>query len=202
MARSVLYSKISPITITEALAMNTLFWILWFGIIIQVTSSERTFRVKLTEFSVKYRDTNIVRNADFRITLMNNRTYVNGEMSLKSDVPEIDLRTTMDFWKHNNTKRKFKLYDVRVDACLFLRTVHRNSLFNIYVKSFKKHTNANLVCPLKKNFNYTLNNWYMEENDLPGFIPLGVFRTITDYFFLQKKLGLRIETWGQVYPYP
>ncbi|EDV33189.1 uncharacterized protein Dana_GF20037 [Drosophila ananassae] len=182
--------------------MTTLLWILWFFTINQITSSERSFRVKLTEFSVKYKDTSVVRNAGFRITELNNRSYVNGELSFKSDVPEIDMRTTMDFWKHNNTKRKFKLYDVRVDACLFLRTVHRNSLFNIYVKSFKKHTNANLVCPLKKNFNYTLNNWFMEENDLPVFIPLGTFRTISEYFLLKRKLGLRIETYGQIYPYP
>lgn len=136
--------------ITGALAMNTLFCILWLATIYQVTSSDRNFRVRLTDFSVKYKDTSVIRNVGFRITEVDNRTYVNGEMSLKSDVPVIDMRTTMDFWKNNNMKRKFKLYDVRLDACLFLRTVHRNSLFNIYVKSFKKHTNANLVCPLKK----------------------------------------------------
>lgn len=42
----------------------------------------------------------------------------------------------------------------------------------------------------------------MEENDLPVFIPLGTFRTISEYFLLKRKLGLRIETYGQIYPYP
>lgn len=42
----------------------------------------------------------------------------------------------------------------------------------------------------------------MEENDLPSFIPLGSFRTLSEYFHQKGKLGLRIETFGHIYPYP
>ncbi|KAH8266600.1 hypothetical protein KR018_002932, partial [Drosophila ironensis] len=183
------------------LAMNTLLCTLCLNFVLRVMTQDRHFRVKLNEFSVKFKNPEVIRNADFRLSQLENRSIVNGEMSFKSDIMDISLRTTMDFWKINNTQKKFKLYDIHLDACLFLNTLHRNSLFNIYVKSFKKHTNAELVCPLKKNFNYSLNNWYMDERELPSFIPLGTFRTNSEYFSL-KRLLLRVVTYGKVYPYP
>lgn len=128
--------------------MSSLFRLLWFNILICANTEERRFRVKLDEFSVRYKVRDLIEHIDFRITHINNRSYVNGEMALKCVVRDIDMHTTMDFWKTNN-QNKIKLYDVRLDACKFLRTAHRNALFNIYVKSFRKHTNADLNCPLK-----------------------------------------------------
>ncbi|KAH8412550.1 hypothetical protein KR009_002938, partial [Drosophila setifemur] len=185
---------------SKAIAMNTLFWIFWINNFLSVKTQDRNFRIKLDEFSVRYKDSGLIEHVDFRISKLDNRSYVNGEMKLYGDVPDIDMRTTMDFWKVNNSK-KFKLYNVRLDACRFLKTFHRNSLFNIYVKSFKKHTNADLICPLKKNFSYTLTNWHMDEKDLPPFIPYGSFRTVSEYFSL-SRLGVRIVTQGKVYPFP
>ncbi|KAH8246579.1 hypothetical protein KR032_008879, partial [Drosophila birchii] len=180
----------------KASIMSPLFRLLWFNLFICVNTEERNFRVKLDEFSVRYKVRDLIEHIDFRIAQINNRSYVNGEMALKSVVKEIDMHTTMDFWKANNQK-KIKLYDVRLDACEFLRTAHRNGLFNIYVKSFRKHTKADLNCPLKTNYNYSLRNWHMDEKDLPPFVPFGKFRTITEYS-TQQRLALRIVTQGKV----
>ncbi|XP_016961628.1 uncharacterized protein LOC108032329 [Drosophila biarmipes] len=180
----------------KALTTCTLFWILWFNNHICLKCQERNFRIKLEEFSVKYRVRDLIEHIDFRIVHLNNRSFVNGEMILKSDVEDILMHTAMDFWKASN-KKKLKLYDGRMDACKFLRTSHRFGLFNIYVKSFRKHTNANFSCPLKMNYSYTLTNWHMDERDLPPFVPFGTFRTITEYF-TQDRLALRIATQGKV----
>nr|XP_016932685.1 uncharacterized protein LOC108011629 [Drosophila suzukii] len=180
----------------KALVTYALFWILWFNNHICLKSEERIFKIKIDEFSVKYKLRDLIDNIDFRIIHLNNRSYVNGEMMLKSDVKDILMHTAMDFWKSSN-KKKLKLYDGRLDACQFLRTAHKNGLFNIYVKSFRKHTNANLACPLKMNYSYTLRNWHMDEKDLPPFVPFGTFRTITEYF-TQERLALRIVTQGKV----
>ncbi|XP_044251180.1 uncharacterized protein [Drosophila takahashii] len=182
----------------KALATYALFWILWSSNHIGLKCEERKFRINLDEFSVKYKVRDLIENIDFRIVHLNNRSYVNGEMKLKSDVEDILMHTTMDFWKSSN-KKKLKLYDGRMDACQFLKTAHRNGLFNIYVKSFRKHVNANLACPLKMNYSYTLRNWHMDEQDLPPFVPFGTFRTLTEYF-TQDRLGLRIVTQGKVVP--
>ncbi|KAH8340561.1 hypothetical protein KR059_001214, partial [Drosophila kikkawai] len=202
----------------KASIMSPLFRLLWFNLFICVNTEERGFRVKLDEFSVRYKVRDLIEHIDFRIAQINNRSYVNGEMALKCVVRDIDMHTTMDFWKANN-QNKIKLYDVRLDACEFLRTAHRNGLFNIYVKSFRKHTKADLNCPLKtvsprhtfiyrngtvlhyndfpQNYNYSLRNWHMDEKDLPPYVPFGKFRTITEYF-TQQRLALRIVTQGKV----
>ncbi|EDW88325.1 uncharacterized protein LOC6527523 [Drosophila yakuba] len=183
----------------RTLATSTLFWLLWFSSHICLKCEERNFRIKMDEFSVKYKVRDLIQHIDFRIVNLNNRSYVNGEMIVKSDVEDIIMHTSMDFWKRSNQK-KIKLYDGRLDACQFLKTSHRNGLFKIYVKSFKKHVHGNLTCPLRMNFNYTLTNWHMDEKDLPPFVPLGKFRTVTEYF-TQERLALRIVTQGKVLSY-
>ncbi|KAH8412737.1 hypothetical protein KR009_005033 [Drosophila setifemur] len=199
--------------------MSTLFWILWLSTIIPVMTQERHFRLRLDEFSIRFRDPGIFEYVDFRITQLDNRSYVNGEMLFKIDIPVVNVRTSMDFWKPNSQK-KFKLYNVRLDACQFLKTFHRNSLLNIYANIFRKHTNADLMCPLKKvrnydnnvdmnrlssfnyskNFSYTLTNWHMDEMDFPSYTPLGTFHTITE-FSAESRLALRVVTYGKVFPF-
>ncbi|KAH8263870.1 hypothetical protein KR038_008397, partial [Drosophila bunnanda] len=156
--------------------MSPLFHLLWLNLFNCVNTEERIFRVKLHEFSVWYKVRALIEHKDFRIAQINNRSYVNGKMTLKCVVRNIDMHTTMDFWKASN-QNKIKLHDV-LDFFAFLRTAHRNGLFNIYVKSFRKHTKA----VLKTNYKYSLRNWHMDEKDLHPFVPLGKFRTITEYF--------------------
>ncbi|XP_034667628.1 uncharacterized protein LOC117901105 [Drosophila subobscura] len=176
--------------------MNTLFWIIISSSVISlikpVIAEEMT--VHFDEFVLTYWKPDIFERADCQLFQKDNRSYVNGEFVFKRNVGEFSVRTAMDFWKPNN--QKMKIYDVRFDGCLLLRTAHKNRLFNIYVKSFRKHANANLICPFKANFSYTLTNWQLETQDLPSFIPVGRFRTITEYF-TQKQLGARFVTQGK-----
>ncbi|EDW37112.1 GL26066 [Drosophila persimilis] len=176
--------------------MNTLFWIIISSSVISlmkpVISGEMS--VYFDEFVIKYWMPDLFEKVECELFHIDNRSYVNGGFMLKRNVSEISVRTAMDFWKPNN--QKMKIYDVRLDACLLLRTAHKNRLFNIYVKSFKKHTKANLICPFKANYSYTFTNWQLETQDLPSFIPVGTFRTITEYF-TQQQLGARIVTSGK-----
>ncbi|XP_022231911.2 uncharacterized protein LOC111080543 [Drosophila obscura] len=176
--------------------MNTLFWIIISASVIilkkPVISGEMS--VYFDEFVVKYWTTDLFEKVDYKLFYMDNRSYVNAEFVLKRSIGDINVRTAMDFWKPNN--QKLKIYDVQFDGCLLLKTAHKNRLFNVYLRSFKKHLNANLTCPMKANFSYTLSNWRLEAQDLPPFIPVGRFRTITEYF-TQKQLGARIVAQGK-----
>jgi len=42
-------------------------------------------------------------------------------------------------------------------------------------------------------------DWFVDENDLPLFVPPGTFRTITE-FFTQKRLAIRVVAHGKVLP--
>ncbi|XP_020809340.1 uncharacterized protein LOC110185029 [Drosophila serrata] len=178
--------------------MNTLYMICGLYIFINIASTdERNFRVHFDEFAMKYMVPDVFEKMDCQLYYINNRSYVNAEMILKRNIGEINVRASMDFWKTNNRQKKVKLYDVQVDGCSFLRSVHKNKLFNIYVKSFKKHANVNLVCPLKANFSYKLQDWYLDELDLPPFSPIGQFRTVTKYY-TQNRLALNLVTSGEI----
>lgn len=129
--------------------MNTLHFICGLYVFMDIASADdRNFRIHFDEFAIKYKVPDLFERMDCRLLHVNNRSYVNAEMILKRNVGDINVRASMEFWK-SNSKPKVKLYDVQVDGCSFLRSIHKNKLFNIYVKSFKKHANTNLVCPLK-----------------------------------------------------
>ncbi|KAH8340560.1 hypothetical protein KR059_001212 [Drosophila kikkawai] len=177
--------------------MNTVYLICGLYVFMDIASTdERNFRIHFEEFAIKYKVPDLFAKMDCRLYHINNRSYVNAEMILKRNVGDINVRASMEFWKPNSQK-KLKLYDVRVDGCSFLRSVHKNKLFNIYVKSFKKHANVNLACPLKANYSYKLEDWYLDELDLPPFAPIGQFHTLTEYYS-QKRLVIRIVTSGEI----
>ncbi|XP_017132345.1 uncharacterized protein LOC108149358 [Drosophila elegans] len=159
-------------------------------------SDKRNFRIYFDEFAIKYKVTDIFEKVDCHLVQLNNRSYVNGEMILKRSVGDLNVRTIMDFWKPN-TQIKTKLYDVRLDGCNLLRSLHKNKLFNLYVKSFKKHSNVILLCPFKANYSYKMVDWFLDEKDLPPYVPLGKFRTITEYS-TQQRLAIRIVVHGEV----
>ncbi|XP_050741560.1 uncharacterized protein LOC108032331 [Drosophila biarmipes] len=161
-----------------------------------VCGENRGIRVYFDDFVVKYKAPDIFVKMDSNLTQSNNRSYINLEVILKKDVNDINVRLSMEFWKPN-AKAKMKLYDVRVDGCQLLRSIHQNKLFNVFVKSFKKHANVILMCPLKANYSYKMVNWFLDENDLPAFVPVGKFRTLTEYY-TQQRLGIRIVASGDV----
>ncbi|KAH8263844.1 hypothetical protein KR038_002016 [Drosophila bunnanda] len=177
--------------------MNTLYLICGLHIFINIASTdERNFRIHFDEFVIKYKMPGLFAKMDCQLYQLNNRSYVNGEMILQRSIGDIKVQASMEFWKPSSQK-KLKLYDVRVDGCSFLRSVHTNKLFNIYVKSFKKHANVDLICPLKANYSYKLQDWYLDEQDLPPFAPIGQFRTLTEYY-VQNRMAIRFVTSGEI----
>ncbi|KAH8328519.1 hypothetical protein KR067_010360 [Drosophila pandora] len=176
--------------------MNTLCLVWGLYVLMDVTlGDERKFRIYFEEFTIKYKDPDLFEKLESTLTQRDNRSFVNAEMILTRNVTDVGVHTSMDFWKPN-THQKKKMYDIRVDACPILRRVQNNKFFNLYIKSFKRHVNFNLACPLKSNHSYKLMDWYLDEMDLPHFIPIGVFRTVTEYFTM-KKMVISIVAKGQ-----
>ncbi|XP_022231931.2 uncharacterized protein LOC111080559 [Drosophila obscura] len=106
-------------------------------------------------------------------------------------------RTSLDMWKSRN--QIIRLYDVLLDACLFLDVSHNNRLFNVFAKAQRKY--SNLSCPVKANLIYAFNQFYIDEQQLPSFIPLGGFRSLIEYSS-KHKLTARIITRGKIVPRP
>ncbi|XP_017047730.2 uncharacterized protein LOC108092601 [Drosophila ficusphila] len=161
-------------------------------------TDERNFRIYFDDFVIKYKVPDIFEKVDSYVVQLNNRSYANIEMVLKRDLADVKVRAIMDFWKPNNPK-KIRFYDIRLDACALLQTFHKNKLLNSYMKSFKKHANIILLCPFKANFTYKWSNWFVDEQDLPPFLFLGKFRTITEYFTLGRYIA-RVVVHGEVLP--
>ncbi|XP_033174002.1 uncharacterized protein LOC117150942 [Drosophila mauritiana] len=179
--------------------MKTLYFIFGLYFLMDVAKCENSkLRIFFDEFAIKYKVPDVFEKMDCNLYQANNRSYVNVEMKLKREVADLNVRTVMEFWKPN-AKTKMKLYDVRLDGCLILRTIHKNKLFHFYVKSFKKHSNVILSCPFKANLTYKMDDWFLDEEELPPFAPVGQFRTVTEYFN-QQRLIIRVVAHGAILP--
>lgn len=184
-------------------------------VVFVVASEKRNFRFVFDTVVVKHWAPDLVEELNFTMTQQNNRSLISGHLILKRIIDNLYVNTTMDFWKDGKDKRR--LYNLQTDACQFLTMVHKSHLLNIFAKSFQKHTSGKLVCPLKavslmnvllisipfpfvlycQYFNYTLNNWFLNEEDFPNYVPRGIFQTITEYL-VNKKKTFRILARGQV----
>ncbi|XP_016978109.1 uncharacterized protein LOC108043809 [Drosophila rhopaloa] len=174
--------------------MRTWFWIRWLLIFKCVSTAQRNFRIFYDDVNVKIFDMDRVEKFGCQVLQMNNRSYTNCQVRLRHNIIKLTVRTALDFFKQNG--QSMKLYDVRLDACRFMDTVHKNRMFNIYAKSLKKL--SNLKCPLKANFNYTLEKLYLDEQDFPSFVPFGTFRSFSEFYVNQSIVGARIKVHGKV----
>ncbi|EDW37114.1 GL26068 [Drosophila persimilis] len=177
--------------------MGTVFWICWFFLLSMSKDvrTERNFRFVLDEIIVSSCDPDFIETFEFQISQINNRSYVDSQMVLKRTVDSVGAHATLDFAKENS--KKMRLYDVQVDACLFLGDRHRNRLFSMYAKGLKKH--SNLSCPFKANFNYTMDKMYVDEEEFPTFVPFGSFRSVVEYLH-NDGIGARTVTRGRFIP--
>ncbi|XP_043640840.1 uncharacterized protein LOC122611660 [Drosophila teissieri] len=178
--------------------MKTLYFLCALYLLMDLAKGQNRLRILFDEFVIKYKAPDVFEKMDCYLFQASNRSYVNAEMILKKEVADLNVRSSMEFWKPN-AKTKLKLYDVRVDGCLVLRTMNKNKLFYIFVKSFKKHANVILTCPFKANFTYKMDDWFLDEEELPHFVPVGKFRTVTEYFN-QQRLIIRVVAHGGILP--
>ncbi|EDV90243.1 GH25073 [Drosophila grimshawi] len=162
--------------------MSVYLWLLLISI--GVVSEERHFKFIFDRLTVKHFG-EIVEELNYSLIQLNNRSYISANLLLKRDMYKIVLNTTMDFWNMDN--KKTRLYRMRIDPCIFLEQIHKNRFVNMFTKSLFQHTAGQLTCPLKGKFNYTLNNWYMDEMDFPAFWPFGTFQAKTDISMDTKK---------------
>ncbi|EDV94080.1 GH25132 [Drosophila grimshawi] len=163
--------------------MSVYLWLLLISI--GVVSEERNFKFIIDRLTVMHWEPEIIEELNYSMIQLNNRSYVSGNLQLKRDIDKIVVNTTLDFWNMDN--KKTRLYKLQTDACIFLANIHKNRLLNIFAKSFDKHTAGQLKCPLKGKFNYTLNNWYLDEMDFPAYLPAGTFQTNTEILVEKKK---------------
>ncbi|KAH8415113.1 hypothetical protein KR215_003647 [Drosophila sulfurigaster] len=173
--------------------MAVWYRLLFFLII--VSSEKRRFHLIFDVVDIKSWAPDLIDEINSTLVQINNRSVINAYLILKRNVDKLDVNTVLDFWNVNYERRR--LYNLTMDACRFLTMIHKNNLFAIFSKSFKKHTDGSLKCPLRAHHNYTLKNWYLDGEDFPNFIPEGSFLTMTEYIIHKKKI-LRIVTRGRI----
>ncbi|KAH8340556.1 uncharacterized protein [Drosophila kikkawai] len=177
--------------------MKTWLWVRWLLIFKCVGSAPRNFRIAVDDVSIKIFDAELLEKFDCQVLQIDNKSYVNCQIVLKRYVDQLKARSILDFWKPNG--QAMKLFDARLDACLFMGSVHKNRFFNIYAKALKKY--SNLKCPLKPNFTYTLEKLNLDEQDFPAFVPLGSFRCNTEFTFNDSmSKAIRIIVRGKILP--
>ncbi|EDW63389.1 uncharacterized protein [Drosophila virilis] len=173
-----------------------MFVYLWIILVSAVVAAEKCkFRFIFDTVNVKHWAPELVEELHYSMIQVNNRSYISGNFILKRNISKMDVSSCMDFWNSHN--KKVRLFNLHTDTCSFLTMVHKNPIMSTFLKSLKKHTTADFQCPFKAKLNYTLSNWYLDEQDFPSYVPEGSFQTITEYF-IEKKRIFRILTIGKV----
>ncbi|XP_017856893.1 PREDICTED: uncharacterized protein LOC108609682 [Drosophila arizonae] len=167
-----------------------------FFLLIGAVSTEKCkFQIIFDSVSCKKYAPELVEDMNCWKVHLNNRSSLSGNLILKVNTSQIYVTSKMDFWKTDNTK--VRLYNLRGDACAFLSNIQKNRFVNTLVRTIKEYSNGIFRCPFNAGFNYTLNRWYINEKDLPSYVPEGTFQTTTEYK-IEKKKAFRILVRGRV----
>ncbi|XP_022231910.2 uncharacterized protein LOC111080542 [Drosophila obscura] len=170
----------------------SLFWICCWCILPNDGRTERNFEIALDEISVTNLDPELMENLEFQLTQINNRSYIDAQMTLKHNLKEWNVRNTLEFWKPN--KQKIKVYDVQFEGCSILEAGTKSRLLKIFAKGIRKH--SNLSCPFQADFNYTLNKLFFDEQDFPPFVPIAPFLCLLE-FSTKQRLSARLTIHGK-----
>ncbi|XP_030079093.1 uncharacterized protein LOC115482927 [Drosophila hydei] len=162
-----------------------MFGWLWILICLGLSTSaeQRSFRFVIKEFYIKPTVPDVMESVNWT---MPNRSTISIALILKREIDKMDLETSLDVIRTG--KQIMRLYQIRLDACQFLTTIHKNRIFNLFANSVNKGSNGYLRCPLKPNFNYTLVNWYMDEKYFPNYVPECNFRVSTKFYSHSKMI--------------
>lgn len=109
--------------------------------------AEKNTRIEMEKIILKSLAPDMIDDLHSEMVEVKNRTYISGLLRLKRTLDQFKFRSIMDLRKENNKTQR--LYDVVVDACQFFRGTHKSQLFNMFLKSLKRHLTGELVCPLK-----------------------------------------------------
>ncbi|KAH8413256.1 hypothetical protein KR009_009270 [Drosophila setifemur] len=179
--------------------MRVCFWILIF-ILGCVRTAKRDFRILFDDIGTQIFQAGTFDRFACQIYQKNNRSYINCQMLPHRTLEELSVRAVVEFIKNN--MRVMKLFDERLDGCLFLTTAQKsqkNPIINIFSRSLKRF--SNFTCPFQANLSYKMENFYLDEEELPPFTPKGKFRWLAEYY-INQSIITRLVIRGKVIPWP
>lgn len=177
---------------------------------------ERNFRIIIEEFVPKAAFTTLFDDLSCKLKQINMRSYLTCNFRLNRQIDEVKMNSSLDLLRPN--KPVVRLYNVHFDACQYLTMHHKNPLFSVFTKSINDAFNDTLKCPLKavneeiilkfhsltknfffflQNFNYTLSNWFINENNFPSIVPECNVKALTK-LYMEKKVTLTLILRGRV----
>lgn len=176
---------------------------------------ERNFRIIIEEFVPKAGVTTLFDDLSCKLKQINMRSYLTCNFRLTRQVDEVKMDSSLDLLRPK--KPVVRLYNVHFDACQYLTMQHKNPLFGVFKKSINDAFNDTLKCPLKavneeiilkfhsliqncfflQNFNYTLSNWFINENNFPSIVPECNVKALTK-LQIENKVALTLILRGRV----
>ncbi|EDW13448.1 uncharacterized protein LOC6578084 [Drosophila mojavensis] len=167
---------------------------LWFLVCLgfSIAAHHRSFRFEVNNFYIRPTVRDIFESINWT---QPNRSTLSIAWILKRQIDQMDLETSLDIIKSD--KQKMRLYHIRLDACKFLTTIHKNRIFTLLAKSVNRGSNEHLKCPLKPSFNYTISNMHLSEDDFPQYVPECHFKAISK-FYIHQKVAVRMLLEGEV----
>lgn len=122
------------------------FWLCILSGLANGKLKERNFRFVIDTFKLKSASKGLFEDYNCKVTQSRNRSYLTCNFILQRNIDQVDIDMQLDMLRPNG--QILRLYKIRMDACQFLTTVHKNPLFNILAARIMNVSNVNLKCPL------------------------------------------------------
>lgn len=108
-----------------------------------VATQQRNFRFIISDFYFKPTVAGFFESINWELR---NYSSISAFLILERNIDELEMETSLDMLRPN--KQLMRLYHMRLDACQFLTTIHKNRIFNLFAKSVNRGSKGLLKCPL------------------------------------------------------
>ncbi|XP_073841553.1 uncharacterized protein [Musca autumnalis] len=166
-----------------------LIFLLCYSIGVNGKNPSRPFRVNILEMNYEY-NKNLAEIFYLKLFPYRNSNALNGSLILRRDIKEFYLGHSVKTKRANG--RTWLLYNVTVNGCDVLQNKlgKQNPIAGAVIQQVKQLIhNVPTRCPAKKGIEFSLINFYLNEEILPFFVPIINFTatfhmlTKTDFIF-------------------
>ncbi|KAH8378055.1 hypothetical protein KR093_008790, partial [Drosophila rubida] len=161
-----------------------------FLIIISSVLSDYVIRINRFEFRIE--DHELIISQSSIVEQDSNRSYLSGHLIFSRSLSDIQLFTTMDIQRPKVSR--MRLFEKKMDLCAFLSNNYRSKFVRQLYINYMAFINERPKCPLKPNFNYTLHRAYVDDGNLPGFLPECHFFMKLEFSHKSKRIANMVFT--------
>ncbi|XP_013115683.2 uncharacterized protein LOC106093210 [Stomoxys calcitrans] len=157
------------------MSKNIILLLLVIQLLITTETARRHFNLVLNNVSCDSFSGLVKRfDCDFK-KLATSRYALNANFLLEHDLNRNAEIHALVFFTPTKAKRSVKLMDIKLNVCTMLTTAMSIPLARVILEEARRTSNLPYECPVKENLLYSFNNYSINAETLPPYVPLMKF---------------------------